>query len=78
MVGRAPGLYTLFVGGDFEGTRLSYTLADKVPQAHIAAQLEPLFAAWSINRLHGEGFGDFCARIGQDAARAVLAGQAAA
>ncbi len=78
VVGRAPGLYTLFVGGDFEGTRLSFTLADKVPQARIAAQLEPLFAAWSMNRTLGEGFGDFCARIGQDAARAVLSGQAAA
>ncbi|MEO3470416.1 NADPH-dependent assimilatory sulfite reductase hemoprotein subunit [Roseomonas sp. CAU 1739] len=78
VVGRAPGLYTLFVGGDFEGTRLSFALADKVPQARIAAQLEPLFVAWGAGRLDGEGFGDFCARIGQDAAHAVLAGQAAA
>lgn len=78
VVGRAPGLYTLFVGGDFEGTRLSYPLADKVPLAGIAARLEPLFAAWAAQRAAGEGFGDFCTRIGQDAARALLDGKAAA
>ena len=78
IVGRAPGLYTIFVGGDFEGTRLSYPLADKVKQAQIAGHLEPLFAAWAMNRLDGEAFGDFCARIGQATARALLAGEAAA
>lgn len=78
VVGRAPGLYTIFVGGDFEGTRLSYLLADKVKQAQIAGHLEPLFASWAVNRLDGEGFGDFCARIGQTAARALLASEAAA
>jgi len=78
VVGRAPGLYTLFVGGDFEGTRLSFQLADKVPQAAIAATLEPLLAAWATDRQPGEGFGDFCARIGQDAARALPAGKVAA
>jgi sulfite reductase beta subunit-like hemoprotein len=78
VVGRAPGLYTLFVGGDFEGTRLSFQLADKVPQATIAATLEPVLAAWARDRLAGEGFGDFCTRIGQDAARALLAARVAA
>jgi sulfite reductase beta subunit-like hemoprotein len=75
VVGRAPGLYTLFVGGDFEGTRLSFQLADKVKQDKIALTLEPLFRAWSAKRLAREGFGDFCARIGQDAARALIGPQ---
>lgn len=74
VVGRAPGLYTLFVGGDFEGTRLSAPLADKVPLAAIGATLEPLLAAFARERAAGEGFGDFCHRIGPEAARA-LAGQ---
>ncbi|BDG70542.1 sulfite reductase subunit beta [Roseomonas fluvialis] len=78
VVGRAPGLYTLFVGGDFEGTRLSFQLADKVPQAAIAATLEPVVAAWARDRQAGEGFGDFCTRIGADAARALLAARVAA
>lgn len=78
VVGRAPGLYTLFVGGDFEGTRLSFQIADKVPQTAIAARLEPLFAAWAADRAPGEGFGDYCTRIGQDAARGLLDAKVAA
>lgn len=78
VVGRAPGLYTIFVGGDFEGTRLSFQLADKVKQAAVAATLEPVFAAWAVQRNPGEGFGDFCARLGQDAVRGLLAAKAAA
>lgn len=73
VVGRAPGLYTIFVGGDFEGTRLSFPLADKVRQAAIGAMLAPLFAAFAAGRARGEGFGDFCTRIGPEAARALLA-----
>lgn len=78
VVGRAPGLYTIFVGGDFEGTRLSFQLADKVKQAAIAATLEPVFAAWAVQRRPGECFGDFCARLGQDAVRGLLDAKVAA
>jgi sulfite reductase beta subunit-like hemoprotein len=73
VVGRAPGLYTLFVGGDFEGTRLSFPLADKVRQEAIGATLAPLFGAFAAQRMANEGFGDFCARLGQEATRALLA-----
>ncbi|WP_431285308.1 NADPH-dependent assimilatory sulfite reductase hemoprotein subunit [Humitalea sp. 24SJ18S-53] len=71
VVGRAPGLYTLFVGGDFAGTRLSFQLADKVPEAAIATTLEPLFAAFAAHRVLREGFGDFCTRQGAEALRAL-------
>lgn len=47
-------------------------------QAAIAATLEPLFAAWAVQRAPGEGFGDYCARIGQDATRDLLAAKVAA
>ena len=72
IVGRAPGLYSLFVGGDFAGTRLNQPLADKVEQALIAARLEPLLAAFARTRQPGEGFGDWCHRIGIAAARALV------
>jgi sulfite reductase beta subunit-like hemoprotein len=73
VVGRAPGLYMLFVGGDFEGTRLSFTLADKVATDSIGATLEPLLAAYAASRAPGEGFGDFCHRQGPEATRGLLA-----
>ncbi|WP_204251095.1 NADPH-dependent assimilatory sulfite reductase hemoprotein subunit [Elioraea rosea] len=67
IVGRMPGFYALYVGGDFEGTRLSFKLADKVAEAGIAAALAPLFARFAAEREAGEGFGDFCHRLGRDA-----------
>lgn len=62
IVGRMPGHYALYVGGDFEGTRLSERLLDKVAYGDIAATLEPLFAFFARCRNPGEGFGDFCHR----------------
>jgi sulfite reductase (ferredoxin) len=73
IVGRMPGYYALFVGGDFEGTRLNTALADKVPPHGIADVLEPLFALFAAARNDGEGFGDFCHRIGMPALQQALA-----
>ncbi len=47
IVGRVPGSYALYVGGDFEGTRLSFKLHERVPEAGVAAALEPLLAAFA-------------------------------
>jgi sulfite reductase (ferredoxin) len=66
IVGRMPGYYALYVGGDFEGMRLSYRLLDKVALADIPETLEPLFADFARCRNTGEGFGDFCNRVGAE------------
>jgi len=65
IVGRMPGHYLLFIGGDFAGTRLSVRVFDKVPQADVAKALEPMFASWAKNRNLDEGFGDYCHRVGE-------------
>jgi sulfite reductase (ferredoxin) len=67
IVGRMPGFYALYVGGDFEGTRLSFKLREKVPHAEVISSFDPLFAAWAARGLAGEGFGDFCTRVGAEA-----------
>ncbi len=69
LVGRMPGYYALYVGGDFEGTRLSEQLLDKVALEEVPAILEPLFALFARARRPGEGFGDFCHRQGLDVLR---------
>ena len=76
LVGRVPGKFAVFLGGDFEGTRLSYKFLERVPEDDIGTTLEPLFAAFAAQRRPGEGFGDFAHRLGPDAALA-LAGRAA-
>jgi sulfite reductase (ferredoxin) len=61
-----PGCYAFYVGGDFEGTRLSQRLLDKVALADIPDTLEPLFADFAFRRNPSEGFGDFCQRVGAE------------
>jgi sulfite reductase (ferredoxin) len=73
IVGRMPGFYALFVGGDFEGTRLNAPLIDKVSLNGVAEVLDPLFELFAATRTEGEGFGDFCHRIGMPALQQALA-----
>ena len=73
IVGRVPGFYSLYVGGDFEGTRLNAPFVDKVTLDAIGAALDPLFARYAARRQPVEGFGDFCHRIGMPALQQVLA-----
>lgn len=76
IVGRTPGTYALFVGGDFEGTRLNAQILDKVPMDKIGDRLDPLFAAYAAGRADDESFGDWCNRQGVEALMA-LADQSA-
>jgi len=73
IVGRLPGFYSLYVGGDFAGTRLNTPVADKVAMNAIGETLDPLFELFSATRNAGEGFGDFCHRIGVPALQQALA-----
>jgi sulfite reductase (ferredoxin) len=74
IVGRIPGFYSLYVGGDFEGTRLNEAVADRLSIGDLADVLDPLFALYAASRGEGEGFGDFCHRIGIAALQQVIAG----
>jgi sulfite reductase (ferredoxin) len=64
IVGRTPETYALYIGGDFEGTRLNEKIFDKVPFDALPGALEPMFGLWKEKRERGEGFGDFCHRVG--------------
>ncbi len=75
IVGRMPGFYALYVGGDFEGTRLNFKLLEKVPHDAVISSFDPLFAAWARDGLTSEGFGDFCHRLGLDALLELQAGR---
>ena len=43
-----------------------------MPLEAIGATLSPAIAAWAGGRHDGEGLGDFCARLGAEATRALL------
>ena len=64
LVGRTPGVYHLYLGGAFEGHRLSKLHRRDVDGDGIVAALAPLFKAYAADREAGERFGDFAIRTG--------------
>jgi sulfite reductase (ferredoxin) len=72
IVGRSGDKYTLFVGGNLVGSRLSFVLQDLVPFDKIVATLTPLLQDYKQNRQDDEGFGDYCQRVGAEKIRLVV------
>ncbi len=73
LVGRAVGKYTMFLGGNPEGTRLAFTFRDMVPAEEIVGVLTPLLQAWKSESAAEESFGDFCCRKGQETLEQLIA-----
>ena len=63
-VGRSLNKYVVYVGGSFEGTRLAAQYADLVPLDQLVPTVLPLLTQYRDERLPGERFGDYWARIG--------------
>ena len=63
-VGRNPGLYNLYLGAAFDGSRLSKLYAQDVNEERILALLDPLLQSYAKERKSVERFGDFCIRMG--------------
>jgi sulfite reductase (ferredoxin) len=64
IVGRGKDHYTIYLGGNAEGTRLNEEYADRVPVAEVPQVLAPVLAAYEGEKGDGETFGDFCHRVG--------------
>jgi len=65
-VGRSADLYDLFIGGDWENTRLNKLFQSSVKTGSLVATLRPLFALWKAERATAETFGDYAHRVGFD------------
>jgi sulfite reductase (NADPH) hemoprotein beta-component len=64
LVGRQPGLYNLYLGAAFDGSRLNKLYAQDIDKARIVSLLTPLINAYAKERRKGERFGDFVVRTG--------------
>jgi sulfite reductase (NADPH) hemoprotein beta-component len=62
-VGRAPGKYQLYVGGNPSGTRLAKLFRENVKVEDIAGELRPWFSRFARERQGTERFGDYCQRV---------------
>lgn len=64
-VGKAVGKYTIFLGGNVQGTRLAFNYKDMVPLEELVPSLVPVLSQYKASRLDGESFGDYCHRQGK-------------
>lgn len=72
-VGKASGeKYTVYLGGNAEGTRLAFVYRDSVPKEEITTTLVPVLTYFKSHRTPGEKFGDFCHRLGKAALDAAV------
>jgi len=62
-VGKAPGRYQLWLGGNAPGTRLNRVWKDVVKDAEIEHELRPVLARYANERNAGERFGDWVERV---------------
>ena len=70
VVGKGPGRYNIYLGGAFDGSRLSKLYAEDLDHDAIVAKLDPLFSTYKSGRRDGERFGDYVIRAGFVAATA--------
>jgi sulfite reductase (NADPH) hemoprotein beta-component len=62
-VGKAPGRYQVWLGGNESSTRLNRVWRETVKDPDIVPELRALFERWKATRVGGERFGDWAARV---------------
>jgi len=63
-VGRAPGLYNMYLGAGFAGNRLNKLYKENVNEDLILNELKGLLSHFARERMDKERFGDFVIRAG--------------
>jgi sulfite reductase (ferredoxin) len=66
LVGRTLGKYTMFVGGNPEGTRLNTLYQDLIPADELPGVIRQVLQAYRQTRQEGERVGDWANRVGVD------------
>jgi len=64
LVGQAPGMYKLYLGGDHLGYRANRIYKEGLDENQIIEALSPLFADYANDRKKNERFGNFLVRTG--------------
>lgn len=61
-VGKSEGHYNMYLGANFNGTRLNALYRETLTEEEILNELKPIIADYAGNRTAGEKFGDFVIR----------------
>ncbi|MCU0771024.1 MAG: NADPH-dependent assimilatory sulfite reductase hemoprotein subunit [Verrucomicrobia bacterium] len=68
LVGKAPGRYQVWLGGNAAGTRLNRVWKEMMKETDLETELRPVLARYARERQPGERFGDWCDRVALTAA----------
>jgi sulfite reductase (ferredoxin) len=66
IVGRTPGHYAMYIGGDFERTRLNCKILDKVPYENLMEVFDVILKDFIQNRQPNEKLGNYANRVGTE------------
>ncbi len=61
-IGKLPGKYNMYLGGDYQGYRLAKLYKENLTETQILEELDSLLSAYANNRQENEYFGDFAIR----------------
>jgi sulfite reductase (NADPH) hemoprotein beta-component len=62
-IGKAPGKYQIYVGGNESSTRLNRLYKETIKTEDMVNELRPTFLRFKHERIGSERFGDFAARV---------------
>jgi sulfite reductase (NADPH) hemoprotein beta-component len=62
-VGKAPGRYQVWLGGDIAGTRMARMWKEVIKETDLENELRPVFTRYANERFNHESFGDWCDRV---------------
>lgn len=69
LVGSGVNEYQVWLGGNFNSTRLAQPYLQRMPLEQLEYELEPLLVFFRDQHLGTESFGDFCDRLGHEQLR---------
>jgi sulfite reductase (NADPH) hemoprotein beta-component len=63
LVGKGPGKYQIYLGGNASSTRLNRLYRDSVKDPEIVGEIRSVLQRFAREKEAGERFGDWCARV---------------
>ncbi len=64
IIGMSANKYNIYLGGDFEGTRLNKLYKENIAGDNLSTEIAKLFKEYRKSKKRNEQFGDFCNRLG--------------
>lgn len=72
IIGTSPHKYNIYLGGNYEGTRLNKLFEEHVDDSILAERISSLIDLYNDMKMKDERFGDFCDRVGLETIKSII------